>query len=339
MFFLLLVLANGDNEYINIPENYISIFEYLIYFFSTIIIYYAFQLLSKNNYFIIKSSPTLISIAGDSASGKTTLSKILEDFLGRKFVDQVELDSFHKYERDDPIWKNQTHLNPSMNNLIKFKNTVLNLVNGQTQVVESYNHLSGKFDTQKKKRIKDFLIIEGLHSMYFKDLNKRYDLKIFLDLEENIKKEAKLARDLDRGRTKKDILYQINQRKEDFIKYVLPQNKYADISMTTISRGLENVSFDIYIKTQYFFELQHLLNLITGANITEISNESTFTHFQLMVDKDQHKEIFSLLTNDINNLKNHDFDLENYGGDNLIELTVKLSMALFLLNKKLENRL
>ena len=94
MFFLLLVLANGDNEYINIPENYISIFEYLIYFFSTIIIYYAFQLLSKNNYFIIKSSPTLISIAGDSASGKTTLSKILEDFLGRKFVDQVELDSF-----------------------------------------------------------------------------------------------------------------------------------------------------------------------------------------------------------------------------------------------------
>ena len=339
MFFLLLVLANGDNEYINIPENYISIFEYLIYFFSTIIIYYAFQLLSKNNYFIIKSSPTLISIAGDSASGKTTLSKILEDFLGRKFVDQVELDSFHKYERDDPIWKNQTHLNPSMNNLIKFKNTVLNLVNGQTQVVESYNHLSGKFDTQKKKRIKDFLIIEGLHSMYFKDLNKRYDLKIFLDLEENIKKEAKLARDLDRGRTKKDILYQINQRKEDFIKYVLPQNKYADISMTTISRGLENVSFDIYIKTQYFFELQHLLNLITGANITEISSESTFTHFQLMVDKDQHKEIFSLLTNDINNLKNHDFDLENYGGDNLIELTVKLSMALFLLNKKLENRL
>ena len=41
-------------------------------------------------------------------------------------------------------------------------------------------------------------------------------------------------------------------KKEDFIKYVLPQNKYADISMTTISRGLENVSFDIYIKTQYF---------------------------------------------------------------------------------------
>ena len=55
-----------------------------------------------------------------------------------------------------------------------------------------------------------------------------------------------------------------------------------------------------------------------------------------MVDKDQHKEIFSLLTNDINNLKNHDFDLENYGGDNLIELTVKLSMALFYLIRSLK---
>ena len=174
-----------------------------------------FSYLSKNNYYIIKSSPTLITIAGDSASGKTTLSQILEDFLGSKFVNQVELDSFHKYERDNPIWKTETHLNPKMNDLIKFKNTVVNLINGQTQIVQNYNHLSGKFDSQEKKRIKDFLIIEGLHSLYFKDLNKRYDLKVFLDVEEEMKKETKLARDLERGRTETDILKQINQRKDD----------------------------------------------------------------------------------------------------------------------------
>ncbi|MDA7547850.1 hypothetical protein N8812_01990 [Acidimicrobiia bacterium] len=338
-FFLLLVLTNGENEYVSILENYISIFEYLIYFFSIIIVYYAFQLLGKNNYYLIKSSPTLISIAGDSASGKTTLSKILEDFLGSKFVNQVELDSFHKYERDNPIWKSKTHLNPKMNDLIKFKNTVLNLINGQTQIVQNYNHLSGKFDSQKKKRIKDFLIIEGLHSLYFKDLNKRYDLKIFLDLEEEIKKETKLARDLDRGRTKTDIVKQINQRKEDFIEFVLPQHRYSDVSITTSSRGSENLTFNILLKTEYFFELYHLLELIPGAIITELNSDFKFTHFQLEVGKLKYNEIFSLLTNDISNLKSNDFNLENYDDDNLTELTVKLSISLFLLNKKLENRL
>jgi uridine kinase len=338
-YFLLLVLTNGDNEYVAIYENYSLIFEYLIYFFSLLIVYYAIELLNKNNYYIIKSSPTLISIAGDSASGKTTLSKILEDFLGNKFVNQVELDSFHKYERDNPIWDNQTHLNPKMNDLVKFKNTVLNLISGQTQIVQNYNHLSGKFDSQNKKRIKDFLIIEGLHSLYFRDLNKRYDLKIFLDLEEDIKKESKLARDLERGRTETDILNQINQRKHDFIEFVLPQHKYADVSITTISRGLEDVSFDIHLKTEYFFELQYLLELIPRTTIKEISNDNIFTHFQLQIGKLEYKEIFSLLTNDLNNLKSNDFDLENYSGDNLTELTVKLSVSLFLLNKKLESRL
>ena len=338
-YFLLLVLTNGENEYVAISGNYSVIFQFLIYFFSILIVYYAVQLLNKNNYYIIKSSPTLITIAGDSASGKTTLSQILEDFLGSKFVNQVELDSFHKYERDNPIWDNRTHLDPKMNDLVKFKNTVVNLISGQTQTVQNYNHLSGKFDSQEKKRIKDFLIIEGLHSLYFKDLNKRYDLKIFLDVEEEIKKESKLARDLERGRTETDILNQINQRKDDYIKFVLPQYEYADVSITTTSRGSENVSFDVYLKTEYFFELQYLLDIIPRTTIKEISNDNKFTHFQLEINKLQYKEIFSLLTNDLNNLKSNDFDLENYRGNNLIELTVKLSISLFLLNKKLENRL
>ena len=338
-YFLLLVLANSENEYLMISENYIAIFEYLIYFFSTIIVFYAVQLLSKNNYYKIKSSATIISIAGDSASGKTTLSKTLEEFLGSKFVDQLELDSFHKYERDNPIWEDETHLNPKMNDLIKFKNTILNLVNGQTQIVQNYNHLSGKFDSQEKKRIKDFLIIEGLHSLYFEDLNKRYDLKIFLDLEEGIKKDTKLARDMDRGRTKEEILKQINQRKNDFVKYVLPQYKSSDVSITTSSRDFEKVTFDIYLKTQYFFELQHLLELVPNTKIKELSKDQIFTYFQLDVDKHQYQEIFSRLTSKIQNLKSNSFNLESFDGDNLIELTVKLSIVLFLLNKKFENRL
>lgn len=339
VFFSLLVFSNGENDYVNLPENNILIFEYLIYFFSTVIIYYSLQLLRKNNFYKIKSFPTLISIAGDSASGKTTLSKMLKDFFGSKFVNQVELDSFHKFERDNPIWKKETHLNPKMNDLINFKDTILNLVNGQTQIVQNYNHLSGKFDSQEKKRIKDFLIIEGLHSLYFEDLNTRFDLKVFLDTEDVLKKETKLARDIERGKTKEEILEQINQREGDFYKYIFPQRKSSDVSITTRSRLFEKVSFDIEIKTQYFLELQQVLEAIPSVEIKEPVVDHTFTQFQLDIEDQQYDNLFYLLTKDIQNLKNKNFDLNNYNNDKLPELTVKISILLFLLTKKFENRL
>ena len=59
-----------------------------------------------------------------------------------------------------------------MNNLSEFRKVILNLLSGKTQFVRSYNHLNGKFDELNKKKLKDFLIIEGLHSLHFEDLNK-----------------------------------------------------------------------------------------------------------------------------------------------------------------------
>ena len=64
--------------------------------------------------------------ASDSAVGKSTLTLLLNKYFGNKFVDQVELDSFHKFERDNPAWSENTHLNPAMNELVEFKNTIQN---------------------------------------------------------------------------------------------------------------------------------------------------------------------------------------------------------------------
>ena len=96
----------------------------------------------------------IISLTGDSAVGKTTLTKMLNKFLGGKFVDNIELDSFHLHERSSSAWKNKTHLNPEMNNLQEYKNTILKLLKGENSLVKNYNHLTGKFDTETQKQIK-----------------------------------------------------------------------------------------------------------------------------------------------------------------------------------------
>ena len=62
------------------------------------------------------------------------------------------------------------------------------------------------------------MVIEGLHSLYFSELSKKYDLNIYLDLEESIKVNAKLVRDLERGKTKDNILKEIEKRKKRLSK-------------------------------------------------------------------------------------------------------------------------
>ena len=338
-FFSLLVISNQENEYININESYMAIFDFLIYTTSIIILYYSIQILNKNIYFKIKSSPIIISIAGDSATGKTTFSNILEQFFGSKFVDKVELDSFHKYERNDPAWEENTHLNPRMNNLLEFKKTILSLINGETQIIQNYNHLTGKFDSTNKKRIKDFLIIEGLHSLYFNDLNKRFDLNVFFDVEEKIKDETKLNRDLDRKKTKREINKEIKKRKEDFSKYIVPQQTSSDINIKTILRDEDKVSFDIFLKSQYFFEFKILIDQIQDINIQESNNDEDYINFQLDLSKNKSEEFFNIFAKGVHNLKSKKFNIDNLINHENAELVFKLAIILFLLNKKFENKL
>ena len=289
-FFTLLVLANKENEFVSIRDDYLEILNYLIYFSSILITYYLFEILTKNIYYKIKSSPIIISIAGDSAVGKTTLSELLNDYFGDKFVDKVELDSFHKFERDDPAWEDYTHLNPDMNNLIEFKNTVLNLINGETEIIKNYNHLTGKFDSTNKKRIKNFLIIEGLHSLYFNDLNQKFDLNVFLDLEEKIKKDAKLSRDLKRKKKKEQILEEIKKRKKDFEEYILPQRSFSDIYIKTILRDEVNVKFKLFIKNDYFLNLSQCLKVLKV--ISNEKQEPGLVQFDLNIKNKDSMSIF-----------------------------------------------
>ena len=338
-FFTLLVVANKENDFVSIRDDYLEILNYLIYFFSILITYYLFEILTKNIYFKIKSSPIIISIAGDSAVGKTTLSDLLNDYFGDKFVDKVELDSFHKFERDDPAWEDYTHLNPDMNNLIEFKNTVLNLINGETEIIRNYNHLTGKFDSTNKKRIKNFLIIEGLHSLYFNDLNQNFDLNVFLDLEEKIKKDAKLSRDLNRKKKKEQILEQIKKRKKDFEEYILPQHSFSDIYIKTILRDEVNVKFKLFIKNDYFFDFKSMVVSVEDVVISNEKQEPGLVQFDLNIKNKDSKTFFNLLTENLSNLKNNKFkviELDDIGNS---ELLCKLALILFMLNKKIESKL
>ena len=82
-YLFLLVLTNDENSLFQNIEFVKNILTYFVYSISILIFYYLLQALTQNIYFKIKSSPIIFAIAGDSATGKTTVSNALKDYFGK----------------------------------------------------------------------------------------------------------------------------------------------------------------------------------------------------------------------------------------------------------------
>ena len=75
----------------------------------------------------------------------------------------------------------------------------------------------------------DNIIVCGLHSLYTNDENI-YDLKIYIDTEEDLKNFWKINRDTkQRGYTLEKSIEQIKSRKEDYYKFIYPQRNKSDL--------------------------------------------------------------------------------------------------------------
>jgi len=315
----------------------------LIYFFvilgCLLIINYGYQILISNKYYKIKSSPSIISITGDSAVGKTTVTKILTNFFGVKFVDNIELDSFHLYERSSDIWQSYTHLNPEMNDLQGYRKTINRLLSGDSLKIKNYNHLTGKFDSTSEKKIKNFLIIEGLHSMYFEDLTSQYDLNIFLDLEESIKEQSKINRDLERGKTEDIIKKEIEDRKSDYKKYIETQAEFADVYIKTLERNKDYNLFEIWLRHDDYNQLEILLNVSGEFVIMDNISEDNLIKFSIKIDHRQVKKFFFMLSENIENLRSANFKLDEFSKVGDFELLSKLAFIIYVLEKRLSEKI
>ena len=86
----------------------------------------------------------------------------------------------------------------------------------------------------KKSRItklksNDIILSSGLHALFLPSMRKCYDLKIFLDMDEDFRQYFKTKRDvLQRGHSLNDVKKIFYQRKED-AKIYSWQKKHADL--------------------------------------------------------------------------------------------------------------
>ena len=185
----------------------------------------------------------IICIAGDSASGKTTLANYLSSNLNNCLI--YECDRYHLYERNNEIWKSFTQLNYNYNNLELLREDLIKLKNNIIIERHEYDHSNGTFTKPKTIIPQKYIIVIGLHTLYdnFKDIS---DYKIYIDIDNDLKNKWKYERDIKyRNYKKEDCLLQIDRRKKDFEEFIKFQKNNAD---HVLSIGINNNIDELYNK-------------------------------------------------------------------------------------------
>ena len=212
------------------------------------VIYYIYSIALKGNILYNRQNASfVIGISGDSGSGKSTLIKIFESFFGEKQILTIECDGDHKWNRSSENWQQYTHLNPIANFLYRQAKDIVQLKEGKSVFRTEYNHETGCFGEFHKVLPKPYILVTGLHSLYLPQLRQQEDLKIYMDIDENLRRFWKIKRDVhERGHTIDDIITQIESRTEDFHRYIEPQKKYADLVIRYFDRNLTDYTLVEY---------------------------------------------------------------------------------------------
>ena len=176
------------------------------------------------------SKKYVIGIVGDSGVGKDTLASNIEKILGSNKITHLSGDNFHIWDRNKPIWNFLTHLNPFANNLETFFLNLLRLKQGKSVTIDYYDHSIGKINKSYNLKANEFIIASGLHTLYLNSLRSLINLKIFIEMDFELRKFFKLKRDIKKRNHKMvDILKKIEYIKNDGKKFIDTQKKFCDI--------------------------------------------------------------------------------------------------------------
>lgn len=184
----------------------------------------------SNEYFRLSRKPFVIGIAGDSGSGKDTLSESLTELFGKHSVTQISGDNYHLWDRQKPMWQVMTHLNPRANDLAQLSEDIRTLMNGRTVHARYYDHTHGRMSKPLPIYSNDFIIASGLHMLYMPALRNMCELRIFLDMDEDLRKHLKIQRDVtERGHTLQKVEESFIRREPDSERFIQPQRTHATL--------------------------------------------------------------------------------------------------------------
>ena len=169
-----------------------------------------------------------IGIAGGSGSGKTFVAKKISEALGLRMI------SLDDYIIPEKIKSSDNWELPEIWDLKLVRENLEALSRGESFAKPCYSFITGEIGYFEDISSDDSYVLEGLYALD-DSLADLTDLKIFVDVDENVRLIRRISRDQKtRSENSEQIIYRWeNTIQLTFLKYVEPQKERANFVLTS----------------------------------------------------------------------------------------------------------
>ncbi|CAI8258693.1 MAG: Uridine kinase [Methanobacteriota archaeon] len=194
----------------------------------------------------------IIAISGGSGSGKTTLANKIMTLFDEKECEIISQDNYYidlseKFDHDGGSL-NFDH--PDMLEFSLLANHLKKLKENKEVMIPTYDFSTHSRKKDKQKiNPKKIILVDGILILNSKELVDIFDLKIFIDVPDNIRLERRMFRDInERERTADGV---INQWEKQVLpmhkKYVETSAKFANIIVSGENK-IEDNARELFLK-------------------------------------------------------------------------------------------
>lgn len=194
--------------------------------------------------------PFMIGVAGGTSSGKTTVAERLAELAGEDHLALIKLDSYYLRRADLPVAEatlaNFDH--PDVFDWRLLNDHLAALAAGAPVPVPIYDYtVYDRTDEVRIVRPAQIIVVEGILVLYDQQLRERFDLRVYIDTDADLRLIRRLERDVrERGRTVDSVIAQylatVRPSHEQFIE---PSKRHADVIIP--QGGLNRPALDVLL--------------------------------------------------------------------------------------------
>jgi phosphoribulokinase len=175
----------------------------------------------------------------------------LVELLGEDRVTHICADDYHKYDRVERARLKITPLHPDCNYLDILELHLERAHYGEPMLKPVYDHSTGSLVRPEYVVPSEFVIVEGLLGFHTQVMRQFYDVKVFLDPPEELRREWKIKRDTaKRGYKREQVLAELERREADSRDFIRPQREFADIVVRFYPDGDGTDQADSHLNVQ-----------------------------------------------------------------------------------------